>query len=217
MFPELCVENFWTFAKSFSRVVKTAFQMSGGKLWGLFLTKDFILANSENWANFFLEFSLKFLFSLSKLLHSRRSEKNIVEKVLFFEKLIFFDHFHHFIKIFRTFHQFFSSRLSNVSFQCPDKLCLGNYISSWKNSSLHFFRNLPERRLVFPHFFFSGDVKIAVTVFRTHFRGKIFWKKSFLKFSIRLWGRLFETPRGNFAAGFSKLHLSCPDGTLKHK
>ena len=67
--------------------------MSGGKLWGLFLTKDVILANSENWANFFLEFLLKFLFSLSKLLHSRRSEKNIVENVFFLKKLIFFRSF----------------------------------------------------------------------------------------------------------------------------
>ena len=67
--------------------------MSGGKLWGFFLTKDVILANSDNWANFFLQFSLKFLFSLSKLLHSRRSEKNTVEKALFFEKTHFFQSF----------------------------------------------------------------------------------------------------------------------------
>ena len=127
LFPELCVENFWTFAKSFSRVVKTAFQMSGGKLRRMFQTKDVILANSEKWANFFLEFLLKFFFSLSKLLHSRRSEKNIVEKFLFFWKnSFFFDHFHHFLENFRTFHQLFSSGLSNVPFQCPDELCLGN-------------------------------------------------------------------------------------------
>ena len=39
---------------------------------------------------FFLEFSLKFSSSLSKLLHSSRSEKNIVENILFFEKTHFF-------------------------------------------------------------------------------------------------------------------------------
>ena len=111
LFPERCVENFQTFAKSFSRVVKTAFLMSGGKLWGLFQTKDVILANSENWANFFLEFSLKFLFSLSKLLHSRRSEKNIVENGLFFEKTHFFRSFPSFYQNFQDLPPIFFIRV----------------------------------------------------------------------------------------------------------
>ena len=81
--------KFLDFRQSFIMVVKTAFQMFGGKLWGLFQTKDVILAKSEKWANFFLEFSLSF-FSLSKLLHSSRSEKNNVEKGLFFQKTCFF-------------------------------------------------------------------------------------------------------------------------------
>ena len=118
--------KFSDFRQSFIRVVKTAFQMSGGKLWELFQKKDVILANSEKWANFFLEFSLKFL-QFVKLLHSSRSEKNNFEKVPFFsKKTFFFDHFQHFIKNFRTFHQLFSSGLSNVPFQCPDELCLAN-------------------------------------------------------------------------------------------
>ena len=64
--------------------------MSGGKLWGLFQTKDAILAYSKYWANFFLEFSLTFSSSLSKLLNSGRTEKNIVENILFFWKNSFF-------------------------------------------------------------------------------------------------------------------------------
>ena len=63
--------------------------MSGGKLWGLFQTKYVILANSENWANFFLEFSLTFSSSLSKVLHSSPSEKNIIEKIFFLKKTHF--------------------------------------------------------------------------------------------------------------------------------
>ena len=84
--------------------------MSGGKLWGLFQTKDVIFANSKNWANFFLEFSLTFSSSLSKLLHSSRSEKNIVEKILFFwKKLIFF-------RSFPTFYQKFQDLSTNFFF-----------------------------------------------------------------------------------------------------
>ena len=85
--------------------------MSGGKLWGFFLSKDVILANSKNWANFFLEFSLRFLFSLSKLLHSRRSEKNIVEKVLFLKKPIFFRSFPPFYQNFQDLPPIFFIRV----------------------------------------------------------------------------------------------------------
>ena len=67
------------------------------------------------------------------------------------------------------------------------------------------------------HIFFQWDVRVAVKVSTTHFRGKNFWKKSFLKFSIRHWRSFFETPGENIAAGFSKLHFSCPEGTLKQK
>ena len=66
-------------------------------------------------------------------------------------------------------------------------------------------------------FLFSGDVKIAVKVSKTPSRGKNFRKKSFLKFSIRLWVWFFETPGEEFPTGFSKLHFSCPEGNLKKK
>ena len=79
--------------------------MSGGKVWGLFQTKDVILTDSENWANFFLEFSLTFSSSLSKLLHSSRSEKNIVEKKFFFEKKLIF------CRSIQTFYQNFQDLL----------------------------------------------------------------------------------------------------------
>ena len=46
---------------------------------------------------------------------------------------------------------------------------------------------------------------------------RIFEKKSFLKFSIRHWGSFFETPGESFAAGFSKLHFSCHEGTSRQK
>ena len=191
--------------------------MSGGKLWGLFQTKDVILANSENWANIFLEFSLKFLFSLSKLLHSSRSEKNIVEKVFFFEKTHFFRSFPAFYQKFQDLPPFFVIRVVKRAFPMsrrtlPSKL----YFLSQKILNDRFSGIWPNNDWTFC-LFFNGDVKIAVKVSRTYFRGKIFWKKSFLKFSIRHWGRLFETTGENFAAGFSKLHFSCPEGNLKQK
>ena len=53
--------------------------------------------------------------------------KTTLKKFFFFQKTrFFFDHSQHFIKNFRTFHQLFSSGLSNVPFQCPDELCLAN-------------------------------------------------------------------------------------------
>ena len=76
--PNIALKILRLSPKSFTRIVKTTFQLSGGKLWGLIQKKDVILANSENWANFFLEFSQTFSSRLSKLLHSSRSEKNIV-------------------------------------------------------------------------------------------------------------------------------------------
>ena len=66
-------------------------------------------------------------------------------------------------------------------------------------------------------FLFSGDVKIAVKVSKTPSRGKIFRKKSFSKFSIRLWVWFFETPDEERPTRFSKLHFSCPEGNLKKK
>ena len=73
--------------------------------------KSVIFANSENWANFLLEFSLKFLFSLSKLLHSSRSEKNIVENGLFFEKTHFFRSFPSFYQNFQDLPPIFFIRV----------------------------------------------------------------------------------------------------------
>ena len=66
-------------------------------------------------------------------------------------------------------------------------------------------------------FLFSGDVKIAVKVSKTPSRVKNFRKKSFLKFSIRLWVWFFETPDEELPTRFSKLHFSCPEGNLKRK
>ena len=151
--------------------------MSGGKLWGLFQTKDVILANSKNWANFFLEFSLKFSSSLSKLLHSRRSEKNIVERSLFFEKTRFFRSFPTFYQNFQDFPPTFFIRVVKRAFSMsrrnlPKKL----YFLS-KKFYLTCFPESARTTIGLLTIFFSGDVKIAVKVSRTHFRGKIFWKK----------------------------------------
>ena len=90
--------------------------MSGGKLWGLFQTKDVFLANSNYWANIFLEFSLKFLFSLSKLLHSRRSEKHRWKSPFFWKKLIFFRSFPPFYQKFRDLPPTFFIRVVKRAF-----------------------------------------------------------------------------------------------------
>ena len=107
--------------KSFSKVFKTAFQLSGGKLWGLIQKKDVILANSENWANFFLDFSLTFSGSLSKL-----REKHRWKKSFFLKKAVFFRSFPTIYQKFQDLPPIFFNGLSNVPFQCPDELCLAN-------------------------------------------------------------------------------------------
>ena len=67
------------------------------------------------------------------------------------------------------------------------------------------------------NFFSVGTSKLRSRCPEHISEGKFFEKNSFLKFSIRLWGRLFE-PRGeNFAARFSKMHFRCHEGTLKQK
>ena len=77
--------------------------------------------------NFFPKFSLQFFCSLSELMISSCSDKNLVLKILVLEKThIFLDHFPLLSKIFRTFDQLFSSGLSNVPFLCPDELSVGN-------------------------------------------------------------------------------------------
>ena len=134
------------------------------------------------------------------------------------KKLIFFRSFPTFHQKFKDLPPIFFIRIVKRAFSMsrrtlPSKL---DFVS--KNFYLTRFPESARTTIgLLTIFFFSGDVKIAVTVSRTHFQGNIFREKSFLKFSIRLWGRLFETPGENFAAGFSKLHLSCPDGTLKNK
>ena len=90
--------------------------MPGGELWGLSQKKDVILPNSENWAKFYLEFSLTCSSSLSKLLHSRRSEKNIVEDILFFEKTLFFRSFPTFYQKFQDLPPTFFIRIVKRAF-----------------------------------------------------------------------------------------------------
>ena len=156
--------------------------MSGGKLWGLFLTKDVILANSENWANYFLEFSLKFLFSLSKLLHSRRSEKNMVEKVLFFWKnSFFFDHFHHFIKTFRTFHQVFFIRVVKRFFSMSRRTLPRKLDFLLKKFYLTLFSESARTTIGFSTIFFQWGRQNCGHCVQNTFPRENFLKKKFLK------------------------------------
>ena len=179
--------------------------MSGGKLWGLFQTKDVILANSKKWANFFLEFLLKFLFSLSKLLHSRRSEKNIVEKfICFLKKLIFFRSVPPFYRKFQDLPPTFFVRVVERAFSMSRRTLPTKLDFLLRKIYLTLFPEFARKTIGLSTIFFQWDVKIAVKVSRTQFRGKFFWKKSFLKFSIRLWLRLFETAGENFCSSVLK-------------
>ena len=191
--------------------------MSGGKLWGLFQTKDVIFANSENWANFLVEFSLKFLFSLSKLLHSSRSEKNIVQKDLFFEKTHFFRSFPPFYQNFQDLPPIFFIRVVKRFFSMSRRTLPRKLGFLLKKLYLTLFPESARTTICFSTICFSvGTSKLRSLCSEHNSEEKIFWK-FFLKFSIRLWGRLFDTPGETFAAGFSKLHFSCHEGTLRQK
>ena len=153
--------------------------MSGGKLWGLFLTKDVILANSENWANFFLEFSLKFLFSLSKLLHSRRSEKNIVEKVLFFWKnSFFFRSFPPFYQNFQDLPPIFFIKVVKRFFSMSRRTLLRKLGFLLKKFYLTLFPESARTTIGFSTIFFSvGTSKLRSLCSEHISEGKFFEKK----------------------------------------
>ena len=191
--------------------------MSGGKLWGLFQTKDVILAKSKNWANFFPEFSLTFPSSLSKLLHSSRSEKNIVEKILFFwKKLIFCRSFQTYYQKFQDLLPFLFTWVLKRASSMSRRTLPGTLDFLLKNFYLTHFPESARTTIGILTIFFQWGRQNCGHGVQNTFPRKNFLKK-FLKFSIRLWGRLFETPGENFAAGFSKLQFSCHEGSLKQK
>ena len=192
--------------------------MSGGKLWGLFQTKDVIFANSEKWGNFLVEFSPKFPFSLSKLLHFSRSEKNIVQKDLFFlKKLIFFRPFPPFYQNFQDLPPIFFIIVVKRFFSMSRRTLPRKLGFLLKKFYLTLFPESARTTICFSTIFFSvGTSKLRSLCSEHNSEENVFWK-IFLKFSIRIWGRLFETPGERFAAGFSKLHFSCHEGTLKQK
>ena len=138
--------------------------------------KDVILANSEKRANFFLEFSQTFSSSLSKLLRSSRSEKNIVEKFLFFEKT-------HFVSILSNN----LSKISGCSTNFFHQVCQTCLLSRRtlpckldllsKNFYLTRFPESAATTIGLSTFFFQWGRQNCGLVSRTHFRGKIFWKK----------------------------------------
>ena len=176
--------------------------MSGGKLWGLFQTKDVLLGNSENWANFFLEFSQYILLSLSKLLHFRRSEKNISENFLYFEKFHFLRSFPTFYQKFQDFPPIFFIRVVKLAFSMsrrtlPSKL---DFLS--KNFYFTRFPVSGRMTIGLSTIFFSVGTSKLRSRCPEHIPEEKIFEKKVLKFSIRFWGRFFEKPVENFAAVF---------------
>ena len=152
--------------------------MSGGKLWGLFQTKDVILANSENWANFFLEFSLTFSSSLSKLLHSSRSEKNTVEKNFFWKKLIFCRSFQTFYQNFQDLLPFFFIRVVKRAFSMSRRTLPGTLDFLLKKFYLTLFPEFARTTIGLLTIFFSVVTsKLRSRCPEHNSEGKFFWKK----------------------------------------
>ena len=124
---------------------------------GCFRNKTLFLEIPKCEQLFFPIFLLQFFSSLSKLLNSSCSDKNIAAKNLFSKKShIFSNHFQLQSKAFRSFEQLFSSGLSNLHFVSPDEFSLGKWVSFGKSSPWNFFRNLLERRLDFLLIFSAG-------------------------------------------------------------
>ena len=146
------------------------------------------------WANFFPELSLEFFSSSSKLLNSSSRENYLVEKILFFWRNSYFsDHFQLLSKIFKTFDQFFSSRLSIVPLLCPDEVSQRKIYFLLKKFSSKIFPESALTMIGFSAIFFNRDVKNAVNLSKKPIEKSFSVKKCLLKFSLQLWGRFFET------------------------
>ena len=175
--PKLCVGDFWTSARKFHQRCQNCILAVRRKSVRIDPEKRRYPCNSENWANFFLEISQTFSSSLSKLLHSSRSEKNIAENILFFEKTHFFRSFPTFYQNFQDLLPIFFIRVVKRAFSMSRRTLPGTLDFPFKKFYLTRFPESAGTTIGLSTIFFQWVVKIAVKVSRTHFRGKIFWKK----------------------------------------
>ena len=151
-------KNFGLLAKLFGRVVQTAFDLSMGSFWEVFLKKNqiqFIIL--AHWANAF-----------------RHSVKNFLAGLL--ENTIWsFNHC-------RTLSKMFSFFCQKKLLQCCQNCILCVYRNSlnelffWKKvfSFFYIIRTLSEKLLAFYQFFFEGVVKSVFYISMGTFRRKIF-------------------------------------------
>ena len=144
-------------------------------------------------------------------------EKHRWKSSFFLQKLIFYQSFPTFYQKFQDLQPTFFIRVVKLAFSMsrrslPSKL---DFVS--KNFYLTRFLESARTTIGLLTISFQWGRQNCGHGVQNTFPRKNFSKKSFLKFSNWLWGRLFETPGEHFAAGFPKLHLSCPDGTLKDK
>ena len=144
--------------------------------------------------------------------------KTTLKKFFFSKKLVLFRSFPTFYQKFQDLPPTFFIRVVKRAFSMSRRTLPGTLDFLLKNFYLtHFPESARTTIGILTNFFQWGRQNCGHGVQNTIPREKFFEKKSFLKFSIRHWGRLFETPGENFAAGFSKLHFSCHEGSLKQK
>ena len=121
-------------------------------------------------------------------------------------------------KIPGPFYQFFFIRVVKRAFSLSRRTLPGTLDFLLKKFYLTLFPESARTTIgLLTIFSQRGRQKCRHGVQNTIPKEKVSEKKSFPKFSIRHWGRLFETPGEIFAAGFSKLHFSCHEGSLKQK
>ena len=143
--------------------------------------------------------------------------KTSLKIIFFLKKLIFFRPFPTFYQNFQDLLPFFFIRVVKRAFSMSRRTLPGSLDFPFKKFYLTRFPESAGTTIGLSTIFFQWGRQNCGQGVQNTFPRKNFLKKSFLKFSNRLWGRLFETPGEIFAAGFSKLHFNCPDGTLKRK
>ena len=186
-------KNFGLLAKLFGRVVQTAFDLSMGSFWEVFLTNNqiqFIIL--AHWGNPF-----------------RHSVKNFLAGLL--ENTIWSSN--HCRTLSKMFSFFCRKKLQQCCQNCIICVCRNslNELFSWKKvfSFFYIIRTLSEKILVFYKFFFEGVVKSVFYISMGTFRRKLF---SILLFRLSILfgtitGKKFGVPSSFFWQGWKNCIL----------
>ena len=186
-------KNFGLLAKLFGRVVQTAFDLSMGSFWEVFLKKNqihFIIL--AHWANPFRHSVENFSAGLSEKNYLNFQSLPDIEQKVFF---------------------LLSKKLQQCCQNCILRVCRNslNEVSSWKKVIIFFYiiLTLSEKNLAFHQFFFEGVVKSVFYISMGRFRRKIFSIILF-RLSIRfrkMTGKKFGFPSSFFRQGWKNCIL----------